>query len=70
MYVQEVISSLLETVEPEEVVLCRRGFRRRYFWAAGVNDIWPLDEHDKWGRFGLWMHAGIEAFLGEFTVTG
>ena len=55
-------------MEPEEVVLRRRyGFRRQHFWAAGVNDVWPQDQHDRWGRFGLWMHAGIEAFSGEFN---
>ena len=34
---------------------------------AGVNDVWPQDQHDKWGRFGLWLHAGIEAFSGEIN---
>src|SRR6202789_642953 len=66
--VREVISSLLKKVEPKEVVQRRRrGFHRRHFWAAGVNDVWPQDQHNKWGRFGLWMHAGIEAFSGEFN---
>jgi hypothetical protein len=64
---REVISSLLKKVEPEEVVQRRRrGFCCRHF-AAGVNNVWPQDQHDKWGRFGLWMHAGIEAFSGEFN---
>jgi hypothetical protein len=63
-----VIAGLLKTVEPEEVANRRqRGFRRRHFWAAGVNDVWPQDQHDKWGRFGLWLHAGIEAFSGEIN---
>lgn len=55
-------------MEPEEVAhRRRRGFRRRHFWAAGVNDVWPQDQHDKWGRFGLWLHAGLEAFSGEIN---
>jgi hypothetical protein len=63
-----LIANLLKTVEPEEVANRRqRGFRRRHFWAAGVNDVWPQDQHDKWGRFGLWLHAGIEAFSGEIN---
>ena len=63
-----VIADLLKTVEPEEVANRRkRGFRRRHFWAAGVNDVWPQDQHDKWGRFGLWLHAGLEAFSGEIN---
>lgn len=55
-------------MEPDEVAQRRRrGFRRRHFWAAGVNDVWPQDQHDKWGRFGLWLHAGLEAFSGEIN---
>jgi hypothetical protein len=65
---REVISHLLNTVEPDEVkARRRRGFKRRRFWAAGVNDVWPQDQHDKWGRFGLWLHAGLEAFSGEIN---
>ena len=46
---REVISSLFKRVEPEEVVQCRRrGFRRRHFRAAGINDVWPQDQHDRW----------------------
>lgn len=62
---REVISSLLKTMEPEEAVLRPCGFR--HFFAVGVNDVWAQDQHDKWGHFGLWMHAGIEAFSGEFN---
>jgi len=65
---REVISRLLKVMEPEEVAQRRRrGFKRRHFWAAGVNDVWPQDQHDKWGRFGLWLHAGLEAFSGEIN---
>ncbi|KAF8233819.1 hypothetical protein L208DRAFT_1062343, partial [Tricholoma matsutake] len=65
---KEVISCLLNTVEPEEVKAhCRRGFKQRHFWAAGINDVWPQDQHDKWGQFGLWLHAGLEAFSGEIN---
>ncbi|KAF8119494.1 hypothetical protein EV363DRAFT_1462101 [Boletus edulis] len=38
---------------------------RRRFWAAGVNDIWAVDQHDKWKRFGLALHTGIEPFSGK-----
>jgi len=30
--------------------------------AAGVNDIWAVDQHDKWKRFGLVLHTGINPF--------
>ena len=63
-----LIAGLLHAVEPEAVASHRRrGFRRRHFWAAGVNDVWPQDQHDKWGRYGLWLHAGLEAFSGEIN---
>ncbi|KAI6006422.1 hypothetical protein EDC04DRAFT_2871708 [Pisolithus marmoratus] len=35
------------------------------FWAAGVNDIWAVDQHDKWIWFGLALHTGIEPFSGK-----
>ncbi|KAF8835867.1 hypothetical protein BDN67DRAFT_992298 [Paxillus ammoniavirescens] len=35
------------------------------FWAAGVNDIWAVDQHDKWLHFGLALHMGIEPFSGH-----
>ncbi|KIM55944.1 hypothetical protein SCLCIDRAFT_29984 [Scleroderma citrinum Foug A] len=37
----------------------------RRFWAAGVNDIWAVDQHDKWLRFGLALHTGIKPFSGH-----
>jgi len=39
--------------------------RRRRFWAAGVNDILDVDQHDKWKRFGLALHNGIDPFCGK-----
>jgi len=38
--------------------------KRRRFWAAGVNDILAVDQHDKWKRFGLSLHKGIDPFPG------
>ncbi|KAI6001834.1 hypothetical protein EDD15DRAFT_2192588 [Pisolithus albus] len=43
--------------------------QRRRFWAAGVNDIWAVDQHDKWLRFGLALHTGIEPFSGRILWT-
>ncbi|KIK75106.1 hypothetical protein PAXRUDRAFT_173806, partial [Paxillus rubicundulus Ve08.2h10] len=37
----------------------------RHFWAAGVNYIWAVDQHDKWLRFSLALHTGIEPFSGR-----
>ena len=43
--------------------------KRRHFWATGVNDIWAIDQHDKWLRFGLTLHTGIEPFSGRILWT-
>ena len=42
-----------------------RQLQRHRFWAASVNDIWAVDQHDKWLRFGLALHTGIEPFSGR-----
>jgi hypothetical protein len=65
---RNVVLDLLNTVEPEAVQERRhRRLKRRRFWAAGVNDVWPQDQHDKWGRFGIWLHASLEAFSGDIN---
>lgn len=55
----------LHETEPNAVMARRRRrFKRRRFFAAGVNDIWAMDQHDKWGpRFGLWLHNSIDPFI-------
>ncbi len=47
-------------------VLARKGQRliRKQFWTVGVNDIWTMDQHDKWRRFQLLLHIGIEPHSG------
>ncbi|KAG1796073.1 uncharacterized protein HD556DRAFT_1234916, partial [Suillus plorans] len=42
-----------------------RRLQRQRFWAAGVNDLFAVDQHDKWLRFGLALHTGIEPFTGH-----
>jgi hypothetical protein len=56
----------LHETESEAVKACKRcRFKRRRFFAAGVNEIWAMDQHDKWGpRFGLWLHNCINPFIG------
>ena len=41
----------------------------RRFWAARVNDIWAIDQHNKWLCFGLTLHTGIEPFSGRILWT-
>ena len=61
-----MISAHLKETEPEAVKgrrHCR--FQRQQFYAAGVNEIWAQDQHDKWGpKFGLWLHNSIDPFTG------
>lgn len=42
-----------------------RRLKRRRFWSAGVNDMVAVDQHDKWKRFGLALHTGIDPFPGK-----
>lgn len=51
------------------LILVRRAGRlkRKQFWAAGCNDIWAVDQHDKWKYlFGLALHLGLDPFTGRF----
>ncbi|KAG1732296.1 hypothetical protein EDB19DRAFT_2005534 [Suillus lakei] len=36
-----------------------RRLRRRRFWATGVNDLFAVDQHDKWLKFGLGLHMDM-----------
>ncbi|KAF9524133.1 hypothetical protein CPB83DRAFT_898178 [Crepidotus variabilis] len=61
----KLVRDYLKQVEPEQVARRKKmRFKRKRFYAAGVNDVWAQDQHDKWGRFGLWLHNGIDPFTG------
>ncbi|ETW77826.1 hypothetical protein HETIRDRAFT_326132 [Heterobasidion irregulare TC 32-1] len=62
---RDIVAAYLKQTEPEAVNARRqRRFKRRCFWAAGVNDVWAIDQHDKWKRFGLFLHVGVDPFPG------
>lgn len=42
-------------------------FRRKRFWAAGVMDLLTIDQHDKWKRFGLWLHVAMDPYSGRIA---
>ncbi|THU86892.1 hypothetical protein K435DRAFT_804750 [Dendrothele bispora CBS 962.96] len=44
----------------------RRWLKHCGFWAAGVNDVWCLDQHDKLNRYGLALHICIDPSTGKF----
>ncbi|KAK7016029.1 hypothetical protein R3P38DRAFT_3321518 [Favolaschia claudopus] len=64
---RSVITSYFAQYEPELVRQRRANrLRRKRFWAAGVNDLWAIDQHDKWKyKYGLALHTGIEPFIGR-----
>jgi hypothetical protein len=60
-----LIGQLLNLIEPQAVqARMRRRFRRKRFFAAGVNDVHVQDQHDKWLRFGLWFHNSLDPYTG------
>lgn len=63
---RNVVREYFALYEPE-LIRQRKACRllQHRFWAAGVNDIWAVDQHDKWKRFGLALHTGIEPFSGK-----
>ncbi|KAJ7086295.1 hypothetical protein C8R43DRAFT_1092660 [Mycena crocata] len=64
---RSVITAYFAIHEPHLVRQRRaRRLKRKRFWAAGVNDLWAVDQHDKWKyKFGLALHSGIDPFIGR-----
>ncbi|KAF5377194.1 hypothetical protein D9615_006459 [Tricholomella constricta] len=63
---EQRLLELFRATEPEAINAQKSlKFRRKRFWAAGVMDIWAIDQHDKWQRFGLWMHCSIDPYPGR-----
>lgn len=62
----EVVAAWMKRHYPQEVENRRhRHLKRKRFWAAGVNDIWSFDQHDKFRRFHLYLHIGLEPVSGK-----
>ncbi|KZT55411.1 hypothetical protein CALCODRAFT_405924, partial [Calocera cornea HHB12733] len=42
----------------------RRARRLKHYvhWSTGLHEVWSVDQHDKWKRFGLFLHVGVENF--------
>ncbi|PCH33314.1 hypothetical protein WOLCODRAFT_14630 [Wolfiporia cocos MD-104 SS10] len=60
-----VVTEYLKMHEPDAVEQRKhKKWKRKRFWAAGINDIIAIDQHDKWRSFGLFFHVGIEPFVG------
>ncbi|KAH9011327.1 hypothetical protein EDB84DRAFT_1279188 [Lactarius hengduanensis] len=56
---------LLRQTEPDAVEARRyQKFKRRTFLAIGPNEMWCLDQHDKFKRYGLFFHVGLDPYPG------
>ncbi|KAK0197867.1 hypothetical protein F5146DRAFT_1130783 [Armillaria mellea] len=64
-YFSKVLMDWFRMNKPELFRSRRWGrlFRRR-FWSAGPFDLWCVDQHDKWKKFGLRLHMGLDPFTG------
>ncbi|KZT33772.1 hypothetical protein SISSUDRAFT_1088133 [Sistotremastrum suecicum HHB10207 ss-3] len=52
--------------DPSGVAARRRhAYVRREYEARTVNGCWSFDQHDKWRRFHLFLHVGLEVFSGR-----
>ncbi|KIK32290.1 hypothetical protein CY34DRAFT_27241 [Suillus luteus UH-Slu-Lm8-n1] len=64
-----IVSSYFTIFKPELVRECKaRCLKRRHFCAVSVNNLFTINQHDKWLRFGLGLHTRIEPFSGCFET--
>ncbi|KAI9437089.1 hypothetical protein BJY52DRAFT_1130177, partial [Lactarius psammicola] len=60
-----IIAEYLRQSEPDAVDAWRyKRFKRWNFIAIGPNEMWSLDQHDKFKRYGLFFHVGLDPFPG------
>ncbi|TRM57865.1 hypothetical protein BD626DRAFT_411239 [Schizophyllum amplum] len=61
-----LIQMFQKEVEPD-LVRARKSkrFRRKQYVGAGVMDCWTMDQHDKWRRFKLYLHVGLDPVPGQ-----
>ncbi|KAF9058321.1 hypothetical protein BDP27DRAFT_1372793 [Rhodocollybia butyracea] len=60
---RELILRVLHTIESEAVAVRKaKKFKHRIYYAAGVSNMWCLDQHDKFQKFGLRFHNAINPF--------
>ncbi len=60
-----IISKYLRQTEPDAVDTQQyKWFKRWTFVAIGPNEMWSLDQHDKFKCYGLFFHVGLDPYLG------
>ncbi|KAF8417179.1 hypothetical protein L210DRAFT_871640 [Boletus edulis BED1] len=66
MVSRELILEYMNRHHPSEVQARKtHRLKRSIFWTAGLHDLWVYDQHDKWRRFQLYLHVGLEPFSGR-----
>ncbi|QRV92822.1 hypothetical protein RhiJN_20840 [Ceratobasidium sp. AG-Ba] len=61
---RSVITGFVHREEPE-AVSARKGKAaqpRGVFKCPGSSYLWAIDQHDKWQRFYLWLHIGVDTY--------
>jgi hypothetical protein len=60
-----IISEYLRQTEPDVVDAQHyKQFKRQTFIAIGPNEMWSLDQHDKFKHYGLFFHVGLVPYPG------
>ncbi|KAJ8077842.1 hypothetical protein PM082_002282 [Marasmius tenuissimus] len=63
---RSVVTAWFRQWEPDLVRERKKGrLRRKRFWAAGAADVWCVDQHDKWKKYGIGLHTGVDPFIGQ-----
>jgi hypothetical protein len=64
-FTRKTVLEHLKRVDPAAVHGRRHGrLRRKRQFIAGVNVTWSMDQHDKWRKFGLFLHVGLDICSG------
>lgn len=64
-YNSKKVAECLRENEPEEVERRKgRKLQHRRIYIAGVNVSWSMDQHDKWRKYGLYLHTCVEVCSG------
>ncbi|KAF8259295.1 hypothetical protein EI94DRAFT_1707224 [Lactarius quietus] len=60
-----IISEYLRQTEPDAVdARWYKRFKRRTFIAIGPNEMWSLNQHNKFKHYSLFFHVGLDPFPG------
>ncbi|KAK6991985.1 hypothetical protein R3P38DRAFT_3409105 [Favolaschia claudopus] len=63
---ENFLNKFFKEIEPDALrQRVAKKFKQKRFWSAGVMDMICFDQHDKWKRFGLWPHLGLNPYTGR-----